>query len=186
MKLYRYMSLGELGKFLHKNTLKNTIDHSKLRGSASTARGFCFGVGDEQQAKKDFRRLRGIVCLQALLVFTPKDIGKFTSCKGRYIDYDRIAADGKDVFDYPMGKEPNKFFDEYCAESYSVDDVEHIEYIETDPQRPMYNPNARVTPILECISRFERISAQVLCKRTVQGTTRQQSENKSKMTNQKQ
>lgn len=62
------MSLDELGKFLHKNTLKNTIDHSKLRGSASTARGFCFGIGDEQQAKKDFRRLRGIVCPQALLM----------------------------------------------------------------------------------------------------------------------
>ena len=42
MKLYRYMSLNELGEFFHKNTLKNTTDHSKLRGSTSTARGFCF------------------------------------------------------------------------------------------------------------------------------------------------
>lgn len=161
MKLYRYMSLNELGEFFHKNTLKNTTDHSKLRGSASTARGFCFGIGDEQQAIKDFRRLRGIVCSQVLLVFTPKDIGKFTLCKGRYIDYDRIAAEGKTVSDYPITKEPNKFFDEYCTESYSVDDVENIEYFATDPLRPLNNPNARIIPIDEFLSRFERVSAQV-------------------------
>lgn len=167
MKLYRYMSLNELGELFHGNTLKNTTGHGKLRGSASTARGFCFGIGDEQQAKKDFRRLRGIVCPQVLLVFTPKDIGKFTPCKGRYIDYDRIAAEGKDVSDYPMRKEPDKFFDEYCTESYSVDDVENIEYFAIDPQSLMYNLYTRVIPILEYISRIERISAQVSGKKTV-------------------
>ncbi len=167
MKLYRYMSLGELSKFLHKNTLKNTIDHSKLRGSASTARGFCFGIGGEQQAKKDFRRLRGIVCPQALLVFTPKDIGKFTPCKGRYIDYDRIAAEGKTVSDYPITKEPKKFFDEYCAESYSVYDVEKIEYAGVQPLCSEYNPPARIITIEEIISELERVSAQVSGKKTV-------------------
>ena len=36
MKLYRYMPLRELYEFCQGSTLKNTIDHSKLRGSAST------------------------------------------------------------------------------------------------------------------------------------------------------
>ena len=167
MKLYRYMSLRELYEFCQGSTLKNTIDHSKLRGSASTARGFCFGIGDEQQAKKDFRRLRGIVWPQALLCFTPKDIGKFTPCKGRYIDYDRIAAEGKDVFDYPIGKEPNKFFDEYCTESYYVYDVEKIEYAGLQPLCSEYNPPARIITIEEIISELERVSVQVSGKRTV-------------------
>lgn len=167
MKLYRYMSLRELYEFFQGSTLKNTTDHSKLRGSASTARGFCFGIGDEQQARKDFRRLRGIVWPQALLCFTPKDIGKFTPCKGRYIDYDRIAAEGKDVFDYPIGKEPDKFFDEYCTESYSVYDVEKIEYAGSQPLCSEYNPPARIITIEEIISELERVSVQVSGKKTV-------------------
>lgn len=83
-----------------------------------------------EQAKKDFRRLKGIVCPDALLVFTPKISEKFTPCKGRYIDYDKIDADGKSIIDYPIGKEPCKYFEEYCTESYSVDDIEQIEYYE--------------------------------------------------------
>lgn len=130
MELYRYMSSIEIAKVFHQETLKNTTDHSKERGTASTAKGFCFGIGGMEQAKKDFRRLRGIVCSDALLVFTPKNIDKFTPCKGRYIDYDKIDAEGKTIMDYPIGKNPSKYFDEYCTESYSVDDIEQIESFE--------------------------------------------------------
>lgn len=130
MKIYRYMSSVEIAKLFHRETLKNTTDHSKTRGTASTAKGFCFGIGGMKQAKKDFRRLKGIVCPDALLVFTPKNIDKFTQCKGRYIDYDKIDAEGISIIDYPIGKEPRKYFDEYCTESYSVDDIEQIEYFE--------------------------------------------------------
>lgn len=130
MKLYRYMSSVEIAMLFHREILKNTTDHSKLRGTASTAKGFCFGIGGMEQAKKDFRRLKGIVCPDALLVFTPKNIEKFTPCKGRYVDYDKIDAEGKTITDYPIGKEPRKYFDEYCTESYSVDDIEQIESFE--------------------------------------------------------
>lgn len=130
MKLYRYMSSIEIAELFHRKTLKNTTDHSKTRGTASTAKGFCFGIGGMEQAKKDFRRLRGIVCPDALLVFTPKNIDKFTQCKGRYIDYDKIDAEGKTIGGLPIGKNPSKYFEEYCTESYSVDDIEQIEYFE--------------------------------------------------------
>ena len=130
MKLYRYMSSVEIAMLFHREILKNTTDHSKLCGTASTAKGFCFGIGGMEQAKKDFRRLKGIVCPDALLVFTPKNIEKFTPCKGCYIDYDKIDAEGKTITDYPIGKEPHKYFDEYCTESYSVDDIEQIESFE--------------------------------------------------------
>ncbi len=126
MELYRYMSSVEIAKLFHRETLKK----SKTRGTASTAKGFCFGIGGMEQAKKDFRRLKGVVCPDALLVFTPKNIDKFTPCKGLYIDYDKIDAEGKSIIDYPIGKEPCKYFDEYCTESYSVDDIEQIEYLE--------------------------------------------------------
>ncbi len=83
-----------------------------------------------EQAKKDFRRLKGIVCPDVLLVFTPKNIDKFTPCKGRYIDYDKIDAEGKSIIEYPIGTEPRKYFDEYCTESYSIEDIEQIERFE--------------------------------------------------------
>lgn len=130
MELYRYMSSFEIAKLFHRETLKNTTDHSKKRGTASTAKGFCFGIGGMEQAKKDFRRLKGIVCPDVLLVFTPKNIDKFTPCKGRYIDYDKIDAEGKSIIEYPIGTEPRKYFDEYCTESYSIEDIEQIERFE--------------------------------------------------------
>lgn len=141
MKLYRYMSSVEISMSFHRETLKNTTDHSKKRGTASTAKGFCFGIGGIEQVKKDFRRLTGIVSSDALLVFTPKNIDKFTPCKGRYIDYDKIDAEGKTIMEYPIGKEPSKYFDEYCIESYSIDDIESIEYFEV--VRPSFVSKAK-------------------------------------------
>ena len=131
MKLYRFMSIAECDKLLKGEKLVNSTDHSKKRGTASSAKGFCFGIGDEQQAKKALRRLRGIVSTDILMVFEPKDIGKFTSCKARYIDYDKIDAEGKTIDDYPITSSPTKYFDEYCISSYSRDDI-NIDVLEKD------------------------------------------------------
>lgn len=127
MKLYRFMSAEECDKLVLGKVLENHTDHSVKRGTASTAKGFCFGIGDEEQAKKALRRLRGIVSTDILMVFEPKDIGKFTSCKGRYIDYDKIDAEGKTIYDYPIESTPTKYFDEYCISSYSRDDIDVLE-----------------------------------------------------------
>lgn len=126
MKLYRFMSIAECEKLVKGEMLVNTTDHSVKRGSASTAKGFCFGIGDVGQAKKALRRLRGIVNTEMLVVLEPKDITKFTPCKGRYVDYAKIEAEGKTVKDYPLGELPNMMSDEYCIGSYSINDVEKI------------------------------------------------------------
>lgn len=126
MKLYRYMSTDELSQLVKGETLNNVTNHSGKRGTASTAKGFGFGIGDVEQAKKDLRRLRGIVNAEMLVVFDPKDITKFTPCKGRYVDYAKIEAEGKTVKDYPFGEVPNMMSDEYCIESYSMDDIKEI------------------------------------------------------------
>lgn len=120
------MSIEECCQLVRGETLTNTTDHSKTRGTASTAKGFCFGIGDSEQAKKDLRRLRGIIRAERLLVFEPKDISKFTPCQGRYVDYEKIDSEGKCVDDYPIGGEPCRMFDEYCIESYSLDDIEGV------------------------------------------------------------
>lgn len=93
------MSVNECSQLVRGETLTNTTDHSKTRGMASTAKGFCFGIGDSEQAKKDLRRLRGIIRAERLLVFEPKDISKFTPCQGRYVDYEKIDSEGKSVDD---------------------------------------------------------------------------------------
>lgn len=131
MKLYRFMSIAECDKLLKGETLVNSTDHSKKRGTASSAKGFCFGIGDEQQAKKALRRLRGIVSTDILMVFEPKNISKFTPCQGRYIDYDKMDAEGNTIDDYSITSFPTKYFDEYCISSYSRDDID-IEVLEKD------------------------------------------------------
>lgn len=130
MKLYRFMSFNECYQLLKGETLKNNTDHSKKCGSASTARGFCFGIGDEEQAKKDFRRLKGIVNSEILFVFTlrPESERRFAKCQGRYIDYGKIDAEKKTIDDYPFGMEPDCMFDEYCANSYSMEDFEEYKF----------------------------------------------------------
>lgn len=128
MKLFRYMSAEELRKFVAGKKLHNATDHGAIRGTATTVKGFCFGIGDLQQARKALRRMSGIVNTQRLLVFTPKNIDKFTPCKGRYIDYDKMEAEGKTSMDYRIGCCPNKYFDEYCIVNYSMDDIEEIDY----------------------------------------------------------
>ena len=138
MKLYRFMSYAECDKLLKGETLVNSTDHTKKRGTASTAKGFCFGIGDEQQAKKALRRLRGIIRAERLLVFEPKDISKFTPCQGRYVDYEKIDSEGKCVDDYPIGGEPCRMFDEYCIESYSLNDIECVDLVSECSVVPCY------------------------------------------------
>lgn len=124
------MSFNECYQLLQRETLKNKTDHSKKRGSASTAEGFCFGIGDEEQAKKDFRRLKGIVDSEILFVFTlkPESESRFTKCQGRYVDYDKINAEKKTIDQYPFGLEPKCMVDEYCTTSYSLKDFEEYKF----------------------------------------------------------
>ena len=132
MKLYRFMSNVECLKFLHGKVLENHTDHSVKCGTASTAKGFCFGIGDKEQARKDFRRLKGIVDLSILVVadVKPESEDKFMSCQGRYIDYDKMEDEGKSLVDYPTFNKPHKMFDEYCTEEYSLNDFkEYHAYI---------------------------------------------------------
>ena len=142
MKLYRYMSVNECNQLVRGETLTNTTDHSSTRGTASTAKGFSFGIGGSEQAKKDLRRLRGIIRAERLLVFEPKDISKFTPCQGRYVDYEKIDSEGKCVDDYPLGGEPFRMFDEYCIESYSLDDIEGVYSISECSVGPCYSKEA--------------------------------------------
>ena len=138
MKLYRHMSANECNQLVRGETLTNTTDHSQTRGTASTAKGFSFGIGDSEQAKKDLRRLRGIIRAERLLVFEPKDISKFTPCQGRYVDYEKIDSEGKCVDDYPIDGMPCRMFDEYCIESYSLNDIECVDLVSECSVVPCY------------------------------------------------
>ena len=130
MKLFRFMSFNECYQLLKGETLKNNKDHSKKRGSATTAKGFCFGIGGEEQAKKAFRRLKGIVDSEILFMFTlkPESESRFTKCQGRYVDYDKIDAEKKTIDQYPFGLEPKCIVDEYCTTSYSLKDFEEYKF----------------------------------------------------------
>lgn len=115
-KIYRFMSKEEAMKFLSYRGLNNT-DVQAEKGNKSNAQGFCFGIGDEVQATNDWRRLKGIVTAEYLLVAVPKCESDFVPCKGKYVDwklYDYLVSTGT----RPQGQLPTTMFDELCSMFY--------------------------------------------------------------------
>lgn len=116
-KIYRFMSKEEAMKFLSYRCLSNT-DAQAEKGNKSNAQGFCFGIGDEAQATKDWRRLKGIVTADYLLVGVLKPDEHFVRCKGEYIDwevYNEHLSKGTCL----QAQIPTAMFDELCSMFYS-------------------------------------------------------------------
>lgn len=116
-KIYRFMSKDEAMRFLSYRGLINS-DVQEHKGNKSNAQGFCFGIGDEAQAAKDWRRLKGIVTADYLLVGVLKPDEHFVPRKGEYVDwelYDNLFSTGS----RPQGKLPTATFDELCSIFYS-------------------------------------------------------------------
>ena len=125
MKLYRFMSRQEYKTLAMGKTIISSVDHAK-RGFKTTAKGICFGIGDYEQAKKDFRHLNGIVVPHYLVVFDKPDTLTFTKCQGRYTDwekFDRLYSKNKYSVAYLLGAVPMKMYDEYCTPYYSLNDI---------------------------------------------------------------
>lgn len=115
-KIYRFMSKEEAMRFLSYRGLNNT-DVQAEKGNKSNAQGFCFGIGDEVQATNDWRRLKGIVTAEYLLVAVPKCESDFVPCKGKHVDwklYDYLVSTGS----RPQGQLPTAMFDELCSMFY--------------------------------------------------------------------
>lgn len=115
-KIYRFMSKEEAMKFLSYRGLANT--NVKAYKNKSNAEGFCFGIGDESQATKDWRRLKGIVTADYLLVGVLKPGEHFVQCKGENVNYE--------LYDKLISTEhcsqeqiPTAMFDELCSMFYS-------------------------------------------------------------------
>ena len=116
-KIYRFMSKEEAMRFLSYRGLINA-DVQADKGNKSNAQGFCFGIGDEAQAAKDLRRLKGIVTADYLLVGVLKPDEHFVRCKGEYVDwelYDYLVSTGS----RSQGQRPTAMFDELCSMFYS-------------------------------------------------------------------
>lgn len=112
---YKALAMGK--------TIISDVDYKKL-GRKSTAKGICFGIGDYEQAKKDFRHLSGIVVPHYLIVFDKPDNLTFSHCQGRYTDwekFDRLYSDNPTAC--PLGAEPRKIYDEYYTSQYSLNDI---------------------------------------------------------------
>lgn len=116
-KIYRFMSKEEAMRFLSYRGLINA-DVQADKGNKSNAQWFCFGIGDEVQATKDWRRLKGIVTADYLLVGVLKPDEHFVRCKGEYVDwelYDYLVSTGS----RSQGQLPAATFDELCSIFYS-------------------------------------------------------------------
>lgn len=131
MEIYRYMSPAEAQALLQGKRISNFTDHRARRGTATTAQGFCFGIGGYEQAVKDYRRLSGIVSPERLLVgkTTPQFACRLNSCRGRYIDYDNFPEE--EELSTPIGMEPQRFFRELCTHEYALSDFEEYEIRDT-------------------------------------------------------
>lgn len=131
MVVYRFMSFEEWRKMEFGAQLRNNTDHSKVRGTASDAYGFCFGIGDKDKALEDLRRLRGVISIEVLVWGELAKGVRLNPCKGRYPDYEVFEKMGKPVSELIGMDMPHKFYHELCASSYSRRTFKwykHIEY----------------------------------------------------------
>lgn len=116
-KIYRFMSKEEAMRFLSYRGLINA-DVQADKGNKSNAQGFCFGIGDEVQATKDWRRLKGIVTADYLLVGVLKPDEHFVRCKGEHVDwelYDKLIS----TEHCSQEQIPTAMYDELCSIFYS-------------------------------------------------------------------
>lgn len=124
LHLYRYMSEEEYRLLINDQTIHNRTDHHLQRGSASTAKGFCFGCGKMDAATLALQRLNGILVKpDYLLVVTAKQPSHFTKCKGRYMDYkwwNSLTLQEQRAI--PIGSEKIVMMDEYCTTEYALFD----------------------------------------------------------------
>ena len=118
MKLFRFMSQAELGKYIAGEKLVNTTDHRK---KFSRSKGFCFfeymdldddGV-DGISLEYAYEFMTGVATMDVVAVFETDQ--ELTKSYGRYAD--------------PYGS----FFDtiwmdEYCIEEYSKETFRLIKY----------------------------------------------------------
>lgn len=121
MQVYRYMSEAEANRLKAGEVLENLTDHQRLRGDASTAFGFCFGIGDKAAALEAYRHLNGITSFAVLLVATPKPGVKLYPCKGRYTDYSKWSGAS-------LNAPQNTYIDELCTSRYKLEDFESYEF----------------------------------------------------------
>lgn len=116
ISLFRYMSDKEHTMLL-KGAIYSHTDHAQLRQTASTAHGFCFGIGDAKQAVEQSRYLKGIVIMQWLMVGIA-DTDYFTQCKGRYVS----------KFDNEGNPLEWKYGDEFCRDCYQMKYFDNLHF----------------------------------------------------------
>lgn len=90
--MYRFMSNVEHALLVAGRNIVNHTDHGACRGeNATTSRGFCFGIGDKEQAVRDSRFLKGIVTMQWLMV-VDADTDQMRIGQGLYVSgYDSMG-----------------------------------------------------------------------------------------------
>lgn len=122
MQVYRFMSEAEARKLQAGEVLENRTDHGRLRDEASNAFGFCFGIGNRQDALKAYRHLNGITSFEVLLVATTKPGVKLYPCKGRYVDY-KVWSGQSEAAPHFI------YIDELCTSRYKLGDFESFEFV---------------------------------------------------------
>ena len=112
ISIFRFMSNEEYDLLNRGLTLTNHTDHRAIRGEkVTTSKGFCFGIGGIEEAITHSRRLKGIVCMQWLMV-AEADEKLLTPSKGWYVtEYNNNYS--------PFG---HAYFDEMCMEEMNRDD----------------------------------------------------------------
>lgn len=117
MKLIRFMSSGELAKYLNGDQLKNETNW-KRAGQRSGSTGFCF-FDDSEPPEKRLHYVSGIVNMQTVAVFETKGLrhSEIRKSAGVYRDPDRDTPAFEELLDFTNVKV--KRVKEYCMKNYS-------------------------------------------------------------------
>lgn len=118
ISIFRFMSNEEYELLNRGLTLTNHTDHRAIRGEEiTTSKGFCFGIGGIEEAITHSSRLKGIVCMQWLMI-AETDEKRLIPSKGWYAT----------EYDHNSGYFGHAYFDEMCMEEMNLDDFSTMEF----------------------------------------------------------
>lgn len=118
MKVYRFMSLIELGKYLNDETLINNTEHSK--GNKSNSKGFCFLSLGKYKPEESFHFLFGSIKMPQVCAIFEVDRKELIKSYGIYAKPVKAEENTNErILRALAGVIETIKVTEYCVEKYS-------------------------------------------------------------------
>ena len=131
MKVFRFMSLIELGLFLNEELLINNTDHSK--GNKTNSKGFCFLSLGQYKPEIALHFLIGAIAEPELCAVFEVDRKELIKSYGIYAKVTSLEENTPERLQKAISGTIEKMkVDEFCTQSYSKENFKLLKYAKPD------------------------------------------------------